>query len=205
MDMKKWKKYLKRISYFIILLVLSTILVQCELLIGNLTIKPEIPPFFEMGDTLVFKSRLNIDSFYIDEAKLYGWGETFDGEDPKTEADMTERFASSTVQLNCNDSCYKFTSYISPSEYWFVVYGLERSSKKIWAGIGGNSYSIGKFDFNDLYKIKTEADKVSGKEIRTVYYSKKYGVVEYELTNGEVFDLDESCITMMEERHKKEK
>jgi hypothetical protein len=202
MDSRKWKKYLKRNSSYVILIMLSTVLVQCDPF--NNRIRPEKPPYLKIGDTLVYHSEENVNSFYIEEATLYEPGE-FKGNSEEDTNWSEELYISSMVQIDCGDSCYKIGSSIDPIEYWIGLYGYKHSSQRLWAGIAGNSYVIGVFDLNDLYKIRTKLDTISGKEISSLLYSKKYSVVEYELTNGEIFDLDEACITMMEERHKAEK
>jgi len=197
MDSIKWKKYLKKNSTFFILLMLSVVLVQCDPF--NRRIRPEKPPYLKIGDTLIYHSEENVDSFYVEEATLYAPYETEFHYD-------CEVFLSTIQQFNCTDSCYKFTSSIDPIEYKVYVYGIEFSSLKLidyddrFADL---TLQIGNYELEDLYKNNNTLDEdTTDRGIRTVYYSKKYGVVEYELTNGEVFDLDEACITMMEERHK---
>ena len=201
MAMKKWKKCLKRNRTYLLLLLLF-VLVRCDLLF-NTSIRPEKPPYFQMGDTLVFKSRLNVDSFYVEKTRLYKPGETLE-KDPKTDPGYYESFASSMIQIDCVDSCYKFTSRITPVEYWIGVYEVDLSSFQLREYWGGNVRQIGNYEIDDLYEsYNINTSSTTGGEICTVFYSKKYGVVEYELTNGEVFDLEEACIAMMEERHKK--
>ncbi|MFA9392895.1 MAG: hypothetical protein ACERKD_24020 [Prolixibacteraceae bacterium] len=51
-----------------------------------------------------------------------------------------------------------------------------------------------------LYLVKTTTYNGFEKVEKILKKEQKYGVVEYELTNGEIFDLDEACITIMEER-----
>ena len=201
--MNKWKKYLRKIRSCFVLFLLLIGLNQCQLIfLKDKSIKPEISPYFKIGDTLVYSSDSNVDSFYVEEAALYAPGET--------ELHWNyEVFLSTILQFNCTDSCYKFSSSIDPTEYKIYVYGIDRSSFELVdydERFAHLTLQIGKCQLEDLYKNYNTLDEYnSGKGIRTVYYSKKYGVVEYELTNGEVFYLDEACISMMEERHKKEK
>ena len=70
--MKKWKKYLRNSSGLLLLLIG---LVQCDFF-ANLGDKEEVfdpyeHPLFEEGDTLVYESIADIDSFYVSKSKVY--------------------------------------------------------------------------------------------------------------------------------------
>ncbi|MDA3929487.1 MAG: hypothetical protein PF541_11050 [Prolixibacteraceae bacterium] len=127
--MKKLKNCLKRNSRYLILILLLISLTRCQFIIDmysdeDTTVAPEILPYFEVGDTLIYKNEGNIDSFYVETAFLYAVGEDDgDGDDLNY-----ERFISSMLQIDCADSCYKFGTTITPTEYWIGVFGFVYSS-----------------------------------------------------------------------------
>ncbi|HPR33509.1 MAG TPA: hypothetical protein PLK12_15525 [Prolixibacteraceae bacterium] len=213
MDTIQLKKYLRRNNVRFILLLLLVGFIQCKDILDMITsdvIWPEKPPLLNIGDTLIYRSDWNVDSFYVEEATLYNPGEINPDwygveEDDAwmyiTEDDMEERFFSSMLQIDCADSCYKFVTKITPVEYWVKFDGIDHSGYKLFDDEEKFSQQIGKYKLIELYKKIIKTDTITGMEISTVYYSKKYGVVEYELTNGEAFYIEEECITRMNNNH----
>jgi hypothetical protein len=112
--MSKLKKYLKKNSKIIVLFIILTGFTACGWIFVNTSISPENPPLFRLGDTLIYESEVNIDSFYVKTAKLYKVNEEDDGS-----GDLDrERYFSEIIQLDCSDSCYKYKSLIMPGEYY---------------------------------------------------------------------------------------
>ena len=180
-----------------IFLIISIGFIQCVEIFDMITsdvIWPEKPPYFKIGDTLIYRSEWHVDSFYVEEATLYAPGET--------EFHYNyEVFLSSIQQIDCEDSCYTFNFSINPVGYRIHIYGINNYSNWINKKDGGNTLSIGAYDLNNLYEVNTKSDTITGREISKVYYSKKFGLIEYELTNGEAFYIEEKCITRMDNNH----
>jgi hypothetical protein len=204
--MRKLIKCLKKSSGIILLFVIMLCFSCCSLIFVDTRISPEKPPLFDMGDTLVFRSTENVDSFHVELARLYKVNE----DDGSREEWDIERYYSTIKQIDCIDSCYGFRLTIRPYKYAFGVLklgysgskfhgelGPEYSSKEINAYIGGKEIKIGKYRLRDLYECKTNLDRLSDNEINTVLFSKKYGVVQYILNNEEIFQLSEESLKML--------
>lgn len=205
--MKKFKKLLKSNSTNFYLFILLISMVQCDgSFFPDTHIAPELPPYLKIGDTLIYKSDSRVEYFYVEEAKLYAIGQYGDRErDSNWDYEM---YVSSITQFNCIDSCCSFGSAITPYQYWvnfkkgvyYTSYTISDKSE-LYSNL---SLQIGNYKFNDLYGSKiSNIDSITGNEISSILYSKKYGVVEYELTNGEVFTLLEAYINKMNNRHKR--
>jgi len=198
MDMMKLKKSLKKNRIYFILILLLFVFTRCWIFtFEDTSIAPEILPLFEEGDTIIYKCNLNVDSFYVEKAKLYKVNED-DGSGQEWD---NERFISEIVQIDCLNSCYLFHASITPSEYRIRFYGFDKFSNSITNNDSkyyGLNRKIGDYQLKDLYRVfDFKADTISGREIVEVFYSKKYGFIEYRLTNGEVFQIDEDCLTML--------
>ncbi|MDA3930732.1 MAG: hypothetical protein PF541_17425 [Prolixibacteraceae bacterium] len=195
--MRKLKNCLKRNSFYLILILLLFSFMRCQFIIDmyseeDTTVAPEILPYFKEGDTLVYNSGMDVDSFCVETAFLYAVGED-DGDDLNY-----ERFISSMLQIDCADSCYKSGSTITPIEYWIGVFGFVHSSYKLVDYYSGNTLEIGSYQLEELYgSYNLEPDSITGKEINYVLYSKKYGVIEYKFTNGEEFIMIEETLEML--------
>ena len=190
--MRKWINYLKKNSIFIILFIFFFGLSRCGLIFENHSISPEKPTYLKAGDLIIFESENNIDSFYVEYSKVYQPGEN-ENED--------EEYLARMNQVDCTDSCYSFGVTIIPGEYWAGCWGFEYSGYQIREYYSGHTITVGSYKLEDLYgSYNISTDSISGKEISSLLYSKKYGFVEYKLTNGEVFTITEGCITMLKAR-----
>ncbi|MDA3927622.1 MAG: hypothetical protein PF541_01595 [Prolixibacteraceae bacterium] len=172
---------------------------QIDVWIGK-SISHEKLPLINEGDTLIYESSVHVDSFYVNRSKFYDRGE---GENKLD----YERYSGSMELMNCTDSSYRFNPNITPSEYRVYVYGpgkYEAWNYRITDNddsYHGIERTVGQYLVGELFKApNNKVDSISGKEVKVLYYSKDYSVVEYELTNGEVFTLSEESLEMLMER-----
>lgn len=144
---------------------------RCGLIFEDTSISPEKPTYLKIGDTIIYESGTNVDSFYVEEASLYAVGE----DDGSGEEWDHERYYSRIIQFDCVDSCYSFGVTIIPNEYWVGVFGFEylgfelEDYDKRYAGL---TLQIGEYKLGNLYRSYSfKADSISGKEISSVLYS----------------------------------
>jgi hypothetical protein len=199
MVMKRLRKCSKRnYRLLMVLIVPSCFFSACSLFFEDSKIRPEKVPLLRIGDTIVYISESQTDSFYVKNARLYKPGEI--------DSDY-ERFKLQTVQFDFGDSCYRFGATITPSEYIIGIANkeydsinnvqYEYSSTLLFNDIGNREINLYNYQIDDLYECKTRFNILSGDKIGVVLYSKKYGFVEYSLTSGEKFQITEESLEML--------
>jgi len=206
--MKRIAKLLRIISVLVVFSAIVFGFTKCNLFFVDSTIHPEKPPLFQVGDTLIFKSSANVDSFFVKTSKLYKINEKDDG---LGDLDK-ERYFSELIQIDCYDSCYKFKSLIMPGEYYVgnsrLGYNSDTSLLHMDYGYSGNMplgsvnnrLIIGKYEMKGFLEYATTFDSLCTKGINTFLYSKKYGLVQYTLYSNEVFLITEETLEMLMER-----
>ncbi|HOO85702.1 MAG TPA: hypothetical protein PLS94_14120 [Prolixibacteraceae bacterium] len=204
--MKRITKLLRIISVLVVFSAIVFGFTKCNLFFVDSTIHPEKPPLFQVGDTLIFKSSANVDSFFVETAKLYQVNE-----DDGCVSDYLDRqrYFSLIKQINCNnDSCYMFASTILPGEYFVTALSLGSGFKDpiypggilLGGGSGGRELKVGKYIIKGISELTYPLDSVCKKNVYSFLYSKKYGLVQYKLFNNEVFLITEESLEMLMER-----
>lgn len=178
MDMLKLKKYLKRNSACFILLLLSVGLVQC---VDKSLHKNDIP-WYNEGDTLLFKSESDTHTFVVEEVSC---GSDYSSEN----GNSWDRHFTKVQQINCSDTCCIYTTAITTLEQYCNINGerfiLNYSNS-------GYSLKVGRFFVNNLYRRDLKYYRENPPYcIQTVYFHINYGLVAYELVNGDKYVMEE--------------
>lgn len=185
--MQNSSRFLKKTSFLYVSLVICFF--GCSLIFEDIHIAPEKLPLIRPGDKLLFTNSIEIDSFVVIETTFYEANEISD----------YEQYIARIVEFGCNDSCFSFDVFITPGDY--IIGYNETFSYKIADKVRGYSdlsLQIGDYELDDIYRIYNfKTDSITGAEITEEFYSKKYGVIEYHLSNGDVFKLSEESLAML--------
>lgn len=200
--MNKLKNLLKQSNFIIVYILCSFVFVGClheidSLFGGDKTISSEDLPYFIEGDTIVYTNGNETNLFYVEKAEL----DQEAGHIIETSDELFEVFYSKIIQINCVDTYYEYRSTVRPKEYYVqlkMIRDSSYSSFELSDYYGGRSVSIESYQLDELYEsYNVNSDSTIEKEIISLLYSKKYGVAEYELANGEVFTLSEESLEML--------
>jgi hypothetical protein len=143
---------------------------------------------FKVGDTLLYNGVMNIDTFEVSRVEI-----------SMLNSDKTHNFETlgitvTQVNKNCTSYCYGF------SVQWIASHGAHLQFRNFSGYMtklisSNNSYEIGDYTIENVFFVEFEpTDLDNDKNINTIYYTHKYGIIGYKLISGEEFVLDEKCL-----------
>ncbi|MBN1187539.1 MAG: hypothetical protein JXB49_35005 [Bacteroidales bacterium] len=146
---------------------------------------------FEQGDTLIYKGSSLTDTFYV--ASI---------EKGFRSVDKTVEIEQVTIHIpeltkNCNDSTYDYCLGIhilrDAEKYTSIDFRNDFSS--LVESFPLVSYKIGMTLVNNVYAINFRVpNKINPKDVKMVYYTHKYGIIAYELADGEKVEIEEKYL-----------
>ena len=144
---------------------------------------------FDINDTLVYKGDITSDTFMV--YNIYK--ETYS-------IDKRIYIERLTVELHeltkdCTDSTYDYclaAIFRDANQGTQLYFRNDRSDYRFVEEAPITDYNIGQYSFSEVYKIDYQLlNEPTKKDVRTVYYTHKYGIIAYELLSGEIVELDE--------------
>jgi hypothetical protein len=158
---------------------------------------PREHPLIEEGDTLIFTSAENVDSFYVWESKFYLSRERHYDED-------YEQYVGKMNLINYKDTTISLGISINSGGYYLKYYyqfkpDFSPSAKHGFVDkrYGGYNLIIWDIDLNDLYIAIFRKENSYFTAVDTAYYSKAYGFVKLIKYTGEEFVLSEESLEML--------
>ncbi len=148
---------------------------------------------FQVGDTLIYKSRISSDTFIV---AVNDRGMRLESDELYYE---TQIVYIHELTGDCKDSTLNYCSVmiirndveesVSVS-FRNMTFHLDKDTFDIV------NYNIGNKTLKGVYEVKfSSLGKENDKEIKTFYYTYKYGIIAYELLTGELFELEERYFT----------
>lgn len=191
--MKNKTRCLKNIFIGFIIILIDIGFTGCQIFFTVPNDADKIP-LLTQGDKLIFKSDSTVNYFNVEIAEVCG---SYEGESEYRH----DIYTTKCVQIN-TDSAFIFETIIRKDVYCLTIKGTHTFYEDISVHYMSDSLQIGDYLLTNLYKsIESNFRLIldSGIRIIAFKYSLKYGIVEYELSNGETFRLHESCIENMNE------
>lgn len=149
----------------------------------------------QVGDILYFRSQMSVDTFLIS-----GITNSYH---EKNSGNPIEFLIIYYKMLNVNPNTDTIYNYL----YDIVRFpdGTGITWKRFYEGFSTESkdtiMNFGNLQLNNVLVIpETYIDEFYSTDTKTVYYSNLYGVVQYELYNGEIFTLDNTCLQKLADR-----
>ena len=144
---------------------------------------------FKVGDTLIYKSKSTpiCDTFKVREVYKY-----------MLNSDKWNNYESLQIgvsQLNkdCSTYCYGFSILRQGTNLTSIEF--RKFSGRISSLTPMNTYKIGQTTINNVYVFEFYTTGLeNNKDIKTVYYIHKYGIIAYKIISGEIMELDEKYI-----------
>lgn len=141
---------------------------------------------FNDDDTIIYKNEIANDTFYI--KYIQNGYESIDKSVYYEFLEITYGIIYKSYTSE-NDFYNISREYNSTSLFWS---NLKRSlNYKLTPPI---IYSIDSKTFKDVYVVENTSVLENDTDIKKVYYTDKYGVIAYELNNGELFEIDVNCL-----------
>lgn len=194
--MKNKSRCLKKIFDVFIIILIVIGFTGC-VFFSSVPVDPDRIPLLTKGDKLIFTSDSTVNYFNVEMAGVSG---SYEGESGYT----NDIYTTKCVQTN-TDSAFIFQAIIREDVYWLTIKGTHTFYEDISVHYMSDSLQIGDYLLTNLYKSVESNFRLildSGIRIIAFKYSLKYGVVEYELSNGETFRLHESYIEKMNKKIK---
>ncbi|MFC2152709.1 hypothetical protein ACFLSE_09285 [Bacteroidota bacterium] len=136
---------------------------------------------FDTNDTIVFLNNISNDTFYISE--IYNYFEEIDKQYNYEHLDID--YIKINITDNKRGSSYSLLrSYNGVTVYW------GNSDKHIsYKYDNPIQYDINSKNFNHVYMIENNVLN-NDYDIKKAYYTDIYGIIAYELNNGELYEMD---------------
>ncbi|MDA3890316.1 MAG: hypothetical protein PF517_01480 [Salinivirgaceae bacterium] len=144
---------------------------------------------FKVGDTLIYKGTTVCDTFAVSRVEVSMTNSDKIHNYEMLGVDVTE------VNNNCTSYCFGYV----------LVRRAEQSTTITFRNIlralphntsSNNSYQIGQYTINNVYIIENQnVETDNEKNVTTIWYTHKYGIIAYKLISGEELVLDEKCIS----------
>jgi hypothetical protein len=136
----------------------------------------------EENDTLLFHSINNTDTFYISNIGTYY--EDIDKTNYYQHLDIDyEKIHNGTVDISLLYNIHR--TYKSAIIEWDNY-----SSGSFYSSVIPMDFTIDLKIFVNVYKVDNYFESELSTDVRTLYYTDKYGIIAYELYNGELFEID---------------
>jgi hypothetical protein len=201
MDMMKFEKLLKKNRHLLtILLMLVLIIAGCDSFFNDREkerFDPREHPLIEEGDTLIFTSAENVDSFYVWESKFYLSRERHYDED-------YEQYVGKMNLINYKDTTISLGISINSGGYYVDYYYQFRNNSdpyirgsSIYNSICVYSFHIWDTELRNIHMAIYLKENSYFTAVDTAYYSKTYGFVKYIKYTGEEFVLSEESLEML--------
>ncbi len=138
------------------------------------------------NDTIVFYSENLVDSFYISNIQEYY--ECVDKDNYFQHLDIyLDKIGLDATHNTWN--CNVLRNHKSIQVNWINFYGSANYSYDNFI-----LYQIEDREFNKVFKMDNFSQYVSDLDVKALYYTDLYGVIAYELYNGEVYEIDLNCL-----------
>jgi hypothetical protein len=138
---------------------------------------------FNKGDTLIYRCDALIDTFQVDNVRDHYI-------DVDKKQDRVVDISVPEIDVNCKIFCRGMQLQLrhSACSLDFRNLGvLIRSDDNSYTII---TYDIGNLPIRDVYVFQS-TNSSDQRAVKTTYFNFKYGIIAYELFNGEVYELDE--------------
>lgn len=146
---------------------------------------------FIQGDTLTYKGISVTDTFCVTKIE-----ENFRSVDKRVNIEQLTIYVPE-LTVNCKDSSYDFCRGIhilrDAEKRTSVFFRNDYSSSVESFPVG--TYKIGSTLVNNVYTVNFRVpNKINQKDVTMIYYTHKYGIIAYELINGEKVEIEEKCL-----------
>jgi hypothetical protein len=147
---------------------------------------------FNMKDTLIYKGTSACDTFVV-KTKSMGWRNVYKRANYQNlEVDIRE------LTGNAKDSAYDYSDgcYIDrDAANLSSIFFRNDFNTTLEKRVAAITYTIGKHTIKEVYKLGFQLPtKLNPKAVKTIYYNQKYGLIAYELNNGEIVELEEKYL-----------
>ena len=136
----------------------------------------------EENDTILFHSINETDTFYIRNIGTYY--EDIDKSYHYQHLDIDyERIHNDTVDISQLYNIHR--TYKSVSIEWDNF-----SSQSFYRSVNPTNYTINSTVFEIVYRVDNYYETTIDTDVKTIYYTDKYGVIAYELNNGDTYKIN---------------